>query len=150
MAKPTPPARDEQSSRELATILAALRFWQEHKMPAWAEDQLLTFKARDEIDQKTEARFCGSLAGVATNEAEFEPLTEDEIDELCERINCTEKPRVIVNVSGGNVQAARASCDISLAVLDYDNLEGAEKGSDEEKELLALQEEYDELEEAVY
>jgi hypothetical protein len=51
------------NSRELATILAALRYWQRAPM-------------------------LGALADIATNDGEYEALSPDEIDELCEKINC--------------------------------------------------------------
>ena len=49
--------------REFATILAALRFWQEQDAPPARQYD------------------------IATDCGEFEPLGEDEIDALCERLN---------------------------------------------------------------
>lgn len=57
---------EELSAREVATILAALRQYQRgtyHRL---------------------------ELEEIATNGGEFEALTADEIDELCQRINCGE------------------------------------------------------------
>ncbi len=49
---------------EKATVLAALRYWQKYVDP-------------DEVPEDFEGFF-----------RDFEPLTDDEIDELCERLNC--------------------------------------------------------------
>jgi hypothetical protein len=49
--------------RELATILAALRLWQEQEAPPSRQYD------------------------IATDCGEFEPLGSDEIDALCERLN---------------------------------------------------------------
>jgi hypothetical protein len=54
------------SSRELATILAALRYWQ-------ANDRNAATKAPEH--------------DIASNSGEFEPLGNDEIDALCEQLN---------------------------------------------------------------
>lgn len=56
------------SNRELATVLAALRFWQNGGMRGASCD--------DGIDD------------IATNGGALEPLNVDEIDALCERLNC--------------------------------------------------------------
>lgn len=53
--------------RQLSTILAALRYWQ-----AEIEDGDIP----------------GSQYDIATNCDDFEPLTADEIDDLCEELNC--------------------------------------------------------------
>lgn len=53
------------SEREFHTILAALRYWQDNPSGGW----------RVEND-------------IATNEGQVKPLDNDEIDDLCERINC--------------------------------------------------------------
>jgi len=52
--------------RELGTILAGLRLWQEYLQ---------------------EKEFSPDHMDIATNIGMFEPLSPDEIDELCERIN---------------------------------------------------------------
>ena len=54
------------ASRELATILAALRYWQ-------ANDRNAATKA-PEYD-------------IASDSGEFEPLGNDDIDALCEQLN---------------------------------------------------------------
>ena len=61
--------RLEVSDRELHTILAALRNW--HLQGA--AEYLLN---------------CPKLLDIVTNGETCEPLTRDEIDGLCERINC--------------------------------------------------------------
>jgi len=55
--------------RELATVLAALRYWQ-RKNPGILD---------------TEEYF-----EIASDGLEIDPLTMDEIDGLCERLNCGE------------------------------------------------------------
>lgn len=55
------------AARELATILAALRFYQE------------------QIERSDD----WPAQSIATNEGEFDPLTPQEIDALCERLNCS-------------------------------------------------------------
>ena len=54
------------SARELGTVLAALRYWQ-NRDPYWSEGLLVN--------------------SIATDDGSFEPLSAEEIDELCERIN---------------------------------------------------------------
>jgi hypothetical protein len=51
-------------SRELATVLAALRFW-----------------------QREGSSSCVPERGIATDGEEFEELSAAEIDDLCERLN---------------------------------------------------------------
>jgi hypothetical protein len=55
------------SERELATVLAALRYWQEEMSP------------------HDNAASCSEHFG------EVEPLTADEIDDFCERLNTFER-----------------------------------------------------------
>lgn len=57
-------------SRELGTVLAALRYWQ-----ASVE--------AGEVSSKADHRY----GDIAANGGDFKALTVDEIDELCERIN---------------------------------------------------------------
>lgn len=63
-------------------------------------------------------------------------------------------PRVIVFVHGGVIQGARSDmADVRLEVLDYDNLEAAKDDpafQEEYKELVALEQEYEQLPNAVY
>ncbi len=58
------------SSREWATMLAAMRYWQEEKMPTVVDDG-----------------GGGDLREIATEGGEFLTLDENEIDELIERLN---------------------------------------------------------------
>lgn len=53
------------NNRELATILAALRYWQREGMMSGGHEQ-----------------------DIACDDGEFAPLNADEIDGLCERLNC--------------------------------------------------------------
>jgi hypothetical protein len=64
-------------NRELATILAALRFWQENNGPENAAESL-----------GHEFECAVSVNIIATDCGELEPLRREEIDALCERINC--------------------------------------------------------------
>ena len=140
--KPAPTTAD----RELATILAALRQLQ----------RTSTICARAVDGSKWERVFNNPSLGIKDILDEGGThLTDDEIDELCERLNCggypvAAKPRVIVCVEGGNVWGARANCDVDLDILDYDNLEASEDGSDEQIALKTLEAEYPDLPEALY
>jgi hypothetical protein len=60
-------------AREFATILAALRYWQ--------RDGLAT-------DEQGDLAAPGPENDVATDGGTHEPLDLEEIDELCERLNC--------------------------------------------------------------
>jgi hypothetical protein len=64
------------SDRELGTIFAALRERQD-RIAGQASDYLM-------------------LEDIATNACDFEPLTADEIDRLCERLNAAAKPPHVV------------------------------------------------------
>ncbi len=59
-------AKAELDHRETSTVLAALRHYQAH-MDTASQD----------------------VRNVASDDGAVEPLSEDEIDELCERINCS-------------------------------------------------------------
>ena len=60
----------EYTASELATILAALRYWQRRGLTSASMPSVMP-----EWD-------------IATNEGTVEPMTPAEIDNLCERINC--------------------------------------------------------------
>jgi hypothetical protein len=62
------PRRAYFTARELATVLAALRYWQREG------------QSGNSVDTEPEQ-------DVATNGGTLEPLAEDEIDALCERLN---------------------------------------------------------------
>ncbi|MGI9376025.1 MAG: hypothetical protein ACR2PC_08030 [Tsuneonella suprasediminis] len=90
--------------RELSTILAALR---DHQRRHCAPD----------------------LADVASNLNRHEPLTSDEIDGLCERLNCGIAPaqevNIVVELDGGLVEGVVADRPTKVRVVDYD-VEGAD------------------------
>lgn len=109
----TPPL----SSRELATVLAALRLWQQ-------EDPVLGgfVVGHDQLQ---------AIKDIATDNGEFEPLTPTEIDTLCERLNvaetpntepATRKPYVIVTVSGGVAELAKGGESADVDIIDFDNI----------------------------
>jgi hypothetical protein len=95
------------NNRELATVLAALRYWQR------------------------------GLTDVVRAEAEHfdncEPLTDPEIDALCERLNFGDtsepqaKPYVIITVSGGVADVGQCPPTVDLDIIDYDNIEASPK-----------------------
>lgn len=58
--------------RQLATVLAALRHW-----------------------QATPSEHTMDLNAIATNEDEFAALDLEEIDELCEEINCADSGQAV-------------------------------------------------------
>lgn len=90
--------------RELATVLAALRG---HQRQTCAPD----------------------LLDIATSGGLYVPLTDDEIDGLCERLNCGTLPsqdvNVVVELDGGLVEGIVADRPIKVRVVDYD-VEGAD------------------------
>jgi len=90
--------------RELATVLAALRGHQRRTCPP-------------------------DLLDIATNGARYVPLTDDEIDGLCERLNCgpltPQDVNVVVELDGGLVEGIVADRPIKVRVVDYD-VEGAD------------------------
>ena len=69
------------TERELATVLAALRFWQSHGPPR--PNSIFDRLGSDEQDLLDEIR---------TGSGRFDPLTADEIDRLCERLNTGKSP----------------------------------------------------------
>lgn len=95
---------------ELATILAGLRMIQRSGVPTELED-------------------------VATNGGAFEHLGDDDIDELCERLNrhyAEGYPPIIVTVSGGCVQNVTniPLCGCLVEIRDYDGeLKAGEPGA---------------------
>ncbi len=98
----------EVDSREFATILAALRYWQRNGELDREEGTIIP--PMQEYD-------------IATDCGELEPLTANEIDELCERVNC-EPPAVV-----GQLLAAleRAVHKDALGGNDYDWVGEAER-----------------------
>jgi len=90
------------TKKETATVLAALRCFQQHM----------------ELN--------GGLPGPDFEEIANDAgraLSVDQIDRLCERINCEPEPpnRVFLNVEGGIVQAVIADRrDLRVFIADYD------------------------------
>jgi hypothetical protein len=89
------------SDRELATVLAALRYWQR------------------EVEEDAEMRDGLEGHGHFTEE---KPLTVAEIDALCERLNCSKRPLVTIEVRGG-VAEYEASDGVDVVLHDYDDCE---------------------------
>lgn len=81
--------------RELATVLAALRSWQ---------------------------RDLGEDLIGGGHFTEHPPLSPNEIDDLCERLNCkAANPSIVLCVADGAVQAAYApQADLLVSVIDWD------------------------------
>jgi hypothetical protein len=67
---------EKLNDRELGAVLAGLRLLQ-----GLREDRVQTGSAELDV----------SIDDIETSSGEFEPLTVDEIDGLCERMNCAEK-----------------------------------------------------------
>ena len=67
--------RIDLTGREVATILAALRNWQ-----------------TDSLNEDLAEAFAGHFE-------EHEPLSDDEVDDLCERLNLAEEGQVITRAA---------------------------------------------------
>jgi hypothetical protein len=91
-------------SRELATVLAALRYWQRLAL------------AQEER---------GPEDDIASDGGTLSILQPSEIDALCERINCEDAPIVKVRVSGGVVQEVETPLGLVIKVFDYDHDDGS-------------------------
>lgn len=94
-------------SQDSATILAALRFYQERGMgdPANRSD---------------------AINDIATNGGEVISLDAEGIDDLCERLNTAERPMLAIVVEGGIIQSLvsnvpEAYSGHKLLVIDYDD-----------------------------
>lgn len=89
------------STKEINTVLAALRFFQMKGAAAGPE-----------------------IADLATNNGAESPMSNDEIDALCERLNVSEPLNIVVHMEGGAVQSVMANRETGDAVvvftLDYD------------------------------
>lgn len=92
------------NAREMATVLAALRYW-----------------AREGLGSG------GHERDIATDGDLLEPLTGEEIAALCERLNAPAlpEPTVVVQTDCGAVHAVASSGPVRLIVLDADT-EGGE------------------------
>ena len=96
-------------SSELATVLAALRHWQ-----AWQQ----TFEDRN-------VPFYPSHEGFGGHFMDHAPLSQVQIDELCERINCSpelEPPIVYITVKRGIADIGHIPKGIEVEIVDYDSL----------------------------
>ena len=95
--------------RELATVLAALR-GRQHRLDHEAEDGF-------------------SVDDVATDGGRIEPLTPQEIDALCERLNVADKPRMrlVVEMYGGCIEGVHTDSD-AVEITDVVFLEDARYG----------------------
>lgn len=69
-----PEVTAELDARELATVLAALRYWQSHTEEASKQSP-------------SQPRRRGVFGDIATNMGEFEPLSDKEIEALCVELN---------------------------------------------------------------
>lgn len=102
----------EVDSRELATILAALRYYQRTGvcLDGGTGELIIPEEERD----------------VATDGDTLEPLDEKEIDTLCESINC--EPSPLVNQLVSALERATAACESHNegGQLDYDWIGEAE------------------------
>lgn len=91
--------------RELATVLAALRYWQRE---GWRSE--------------------GHEHDIATCGDTLAPLNEGEIDAMCERLNMASQfPRLAIIVEGGVVQdivCDRPEMVAACYVIDYDTDDG--------------------------
>jgi hypothetical protein len=85
--------------RNLATVLAALRYWQREGVGSAGHEQ-----------------------NIATDDGAWSAMSVEEIDELCEAINLDEPiaPAVVLEINGGVVNCVRASAPMRVVVLDED------------------------------
>ena len=100
--------------RELATVLAALRHYQ------------------NEGDLGTSRLAGAAVQQIATDDGRFEPLCPDEIGALCERLNLgmdesASSPRVVLAVRGGVAEVLAKPQGVAVSLYDYD-VEGDEDG----------------------
>lgn len=87
------------NARELATVLAALRYWQRE---GWGSS--------------------GHEHEIASDMDTLTPLEAHEIDALCERLNCEpEEPKIVIELDGGLVQTVTMDGKtVSAEIHDYD------------------------------
>ena len=86
---------------ELATILAALRFYQQ--------------EGQGEPSNRSD-----SIHDIATDGDTQISLDSDGIDVLCERINLDEPVRCLIGLEGGLVSGVTSNVMLEFTVLDYD------------------------------
>jgi hypothetical protein len=106
---------------ELATVLAALRYW-----------KLATEIASRPHWQREWVASGGAEMDIATDGGTLTPLDVDAIDSLCERINADSTPRIAVVMEGGTVQSIVTDTPgligTRIMVIDYDT----DQASDDE------------------
>ncbi len=86
---------------ELATILAALRFYQRE-------------------GQGEPSNRCDDIHHIATDGDTQTSLNKEGIDALCERINLAEPVRCLIGIEGGLVMGVTSNVLLEFTVLDYD------------------------------
>ena len=86
---------------ELATILAALRFYQR-------------------AGQGDPANRCEDIHLIATDGDSHISLDAEGIDAICERINLNEPVRCLIGLEGGLVTGVTSNVLLEFTVLDYD------------------------------
>lgn len=99
--------------RELATVLAALRYYQSENL-------------------QDDGKIADQVAGdIASDGGRLQPLTREEVDALCERLNSQPTspatPRglqVILTVSGGVAEVLQKPIGVALTLYDYDVEDG--------------------------
>lgn len=99
------------SEREQAAVLAGLRLLQR-------------FTERKFHPSPEEMR---AIQNIATMGFRYELLKPRTVDRLCERINYSEPLKIIVEVSGGNVDPVHVSHEADVTVYDHDNIEAGDE-----------------------
>lgn len=96
----------ELKLRQLATMQAALRYWQREGLLSGGHEQ-----------------------DVATDGGMLTALTTEEIDDLCEELNLAEQPQpvVVVSMSGGAIYEAVANVPGARVILLDEDTEGADE-----------------------
>lgn len=94
------------SQRELATVLAALRYWQAYR-----------------------ALMSEPMHDIETDGGTLTPLSDTEIDSLCESINAEQTiPTAVIEVNGGAIYCTRSNVPMRVVVLDEDLESSDEEG----------------------
>lgn len=126
-----PAAPYQFDAESLATILAALRYWQEN-------------------GQCDASNRSNDIHDIATDNDDLTSLTEESVDELCDALNCDEvldrlnavPTRVIVECSGGLVRSIHSNDPtLSVDILDHDELNERELDEEDRASLEALKRE---------
>lgn len=100
-------------ARELATVLAALRLWQRGSCGTTGIQAQILEAAHGELD-------------IASDGESLVPLTAEEIDELCERLNTQQDiPTVVLSVEGAAIHAVASNLPARCIILDSD-VEGSD------------------------